>query len=374
MSLTYGDRVKESTVTTGTGSYTLAGAVSSAYQSFSAAIGVGNTTYYLVTNGVDWEGGKGTLSDATTLARTTIVASSNGDAAVDWPAGTKIAICTPPADAIPVVDTDDGSMMVEGDITMAVTTGHVGLFIGSNSTSSARTSQIKKNYDSPYDFNIYGSTNTSAVPIYVYNDDGTAGARLTIDTAGDVGIGTVSPADKLEVKGAIYANVAATSYDKARIGTKYGYPGVWFGTNAVSPSLANYVLLFDEQSANAAILNAPSGFDIAFRINNISQMVLDQNGNLQLPVDSNEIQLGAAQDYTITWDGSDAVHTVSSGDFVFSGGNIGIGVQPVGRLDVENNYALSLRQGNATYYAGMRYDTYGGETLIVAVKSSQTVK
>ena len=96
MALVHADRVQETTTTTGTGTYTLAGAVAG-FQSF-AAIGNGNTCYYCATNGVDWEVGLGTYTaSGTTLARTSILASTDGGAAVDWGAGTKTVFVTLPA-------------------------------------------------------------------------------------------------------------------------------------------------------------------------------------------------------------------------------------------------------------------------------------
>ena len=99
MALVIADRVREQTTTTGTGTYTLAGAVLG-HQAFSA-VGDGNTTYYLCTDGTDWEVGTGTYTlSGTTLARTTIHASSNSDAAVDWSAGTKNIFAVHPAVSI----------------------------------------------------------------------------------------------------------------------------------------------------------------------------------------------------------------------------------------------------------------------------------
>jgi len=93
MAFVLDDRVKETSTTTGTGAYTLAGAVAG-FQSF-AAIGDGNTTWYDASDGTNWETGIGTYTAAgTLLARTTILTSSNGDAAVNWGAGTKTIVCT----------------------------------------------------------------------------------------------------------------------------------------------------------------------------------------------------------------------------------------------------------------------------------------
>jgi hypothetical protein len=84
MALVLKDRVQETSTTTGTGTLTLAGAVTQ-FQTFSAAIGNGNTTYYTIYNagGSDWEVGLGTVG-AGTLARTTVLASSNAGAAVNF--------------------------------------------------------------------------------------------------------------------------------------------------------------------------------------------------------------------------------------------------------------------------------------------------
>jgi len=97
MALLIKDRVKETTATTGTGTYTLAGA-EDGFESF-AEIGDGNTTYYACTDGTDFEIGIGTYTaSGTTLARTTILQSTNSDAAVNWTAGDKTIFCTVPAE------------------------------------------------------------------------------------------------------------------------------------------------------------------------------------------------------------------------------------------------------------------------------------
>lgn len=96
MALIQADRVKETSTTTGTGSFTLAGA-ETGFQSFSNGVGVGNTCYYVITDGTNWEIGLGTLSGSTTLARTTVYNSSNSNNAVDWGAGSKDVFVSYPA-------------------------------------------------------------------------------------------------------------------------------------------------------------------------------------------------------------------------------------------------------------------------------------
>jgi hypothetical protein len=84
------DRVKETTTTTGTGSYTLAGAVAN-FRAFSSVCANTDTVNYAAVDnaGAGWEVGLGTWSTGGTLARTTIYASSNGGSAVNWSAGTR---------------------------------------------------------------------------------------------------------------------------------------------------------------------------------------------------------------------------------------------------------------------------------------------
>ena len=97
MALVLKDRIKEPTTTTGTGTYTLAGALTG-FEAFSQ-IGNSNTTYYCCTDGTDFEIGIGTYTaSGTTLARTTILQSSNSDAAVNWTSGTRTIFCTLPAE------------------------------------------------------------------------------------------------------------------------------------------------------------------------------------------------------------------------------------------------------------------------------------
>lgn len=102
------DRVRETSTTTGTGSYALAGAVSG-FRTFNNGVGVGNTCHYIATdtNG-NWELGVGTVATSTTLARTQIIASSNSNAAVSWPAGTKTISCGPIAGKLRDVVTPKG--------------------------------------------------------------------------------------------------------------------------------------------------------------------------------------------------------------------------------------------------------------------------
>jgi len=99
MSFVTGDRVKETSTTTGTGNLTLAGAVSG-FQAFSIFAN-NDTFFYAVVHQTlaEWEVGIGTYVSATpALARTTVLESSNADALVSFSAGTKDVFVTRPSE------------------------------------------------------------------------------------------------------------------------------------------------------------------------------------------------------------------------------------------------------------------------------------
>ena len=110
MALVLNDRVKETTTTTGTGTVNLAGA-ETGFESFVSGIGNSNTCYYAIVHQTadEFEVGLGTITDATpdTLARTTVISSSNSDSAVNFSAGTKDVFCTLPASKSVFEDASD---------------------------------------------------------------------------------------------------------------------------------------------------------------------------------------------------------------------------------------------------------------------------
>ena len=118
MALEIHDRVKETTTTTGTGTYTLAGAVTG-FETFTANLDNSDTTYYCCTDNTDFEIGIGTFtSSGTTLARTTILASSNSNSAVNWSSGTRTIFMTYPADKA-VFEDADGHVSIPHDLFIA---------------------------------------------------------------------------------------------------------------------------------------------------------------------------------------------------------------------------------------------------------------
>jgi hypothetical protein len=127
--VTYGSRAKETSTTTGTGTLTLAGAMTG-YQTLVAAAGDGAYVPYTAvgTSGAaegEWETGYGTVTDAAsdTLSRTVVEDSSNSGSLVNFSAGTKEVFLTAHAAvledvnrAMDVIGTYDPSAVSELDI------------------------------------------------------------------------------------------------------------------------------------------------------------------------------------------------------------------------------------------------------------------
>lgn len=144
MALVLADRVQETASAPGTGTVSLLGAVTG-YQTFSAAIGSGNTTFYTIADqgGANWEVGIGTYSTSgNTLARTTVLASSNSGSLVNFSSGTQVVFVTYPSEKSVNLDAS-GNVSTLGTIssgtwqatTVAVAYGGTGVTSSSGANS-----------------------------------------------------------------------------------------------------------------------------------------------------------------------------------------------------------------------------------------------
>jgi hypothetical protein len=141
MALVLKDRVKETSVSTGTGSITLDGAVGP-YQAFSI-LGDGNTTYYCIAGqtSTEWEVGIGTFtSSGNTLSRDTILASSSSNAVVNFSAGTKDVFVTYPSEKGVFLDLSD-------DSNSAATIGTTPVKLGATTTTLAGLESVAVTQD-----------------------------------------------------------------------------------------------------------------------------------------------------------------------------------------------------------------------------------
>tara|TARA_R100000654_G_scaffold36217_1_gene61869 strand:- start:11309 stop:13228 length:1920 start_codon:yes stop_codon:yes gene_type:complete len=143
MALVVKDRVKETTSTTGTGTLTLGGAVTG-FQTFTSVLSNSDTTYYAIfeSSTGQFEVGLGTFtSSGTTLARTTILESSNSGNAINLTAGAADVFITQPAEKAVYLDasghiaTADGRNVTNVAASTATTAGTVTTAAQPNITS-----------------------------------------------------------------------------------------------------------------------------------------------------------------------------------------------------------------------------------------------
>jgi hypothetical protein len=141
MALIIADRVKETTITQGTGTITLSGATFGGFQSFSDAIGEGNTTYYCIQNESNFEIGIGTFSSGS-LSRDTVIKSSNSDNKISI-VGVAVVFGVVPSNKL-IYKNADGNFVISGDINVddvnadlvSANSGDFGSILTNGATSS----------------------------------------------------------------------------------------------------------------------------------------------------------------------------------------------------------------------------------------------
>ena len=131
MAYVLADRVFETSTSTGTGSFNLAGAAAG-FRTFAAGVGTGNTCNYEINNGTDWEIGIGTITAGSpdVLARDTVTASSNAGAKVNWGSGTKNVFLPLIASNTGIVTAYTKTLLDDGDAPTARAT--LGVVIGTD--------------------------------------------------------------------------------------------------------------------------------------------------------------------------------------------------------------------------------------------------
>ena len=204
MALVISDRIKESSTTTGTGTLTLGGALTG-FETFTANLSDGDTTYYCCTDNTDFEVGLGTFaSSGTTLARTTILASSNSNNAVNWSSGTRTVFCTLPAAKTVFLDAS-GNTSVSGSVTAG------SFVIGS--------ADINENDLESIDGITAGTVAASKAAVVDTNKDITGFRNVTLtgeldagslDVSGDADIAGTTNLDIVDIDGAVSIDAATT--------------------------------------------------------------------------------------------------------------------------------------------------------------------
>ena len=375
MALVLADRVRDTTTTTGTGTVTLSGTAPTGYQTFGAAIGNTNTTYYTINAGSQWEVGLGTYSSTgPTLARTTVLASSNGGSLVDFSTGTKDVFVTYPAEEAVY---QDGSAIKAGTAILGVTNGGTGtnttftagsvVFAGASGVYTQDNANLfwdnsndrlgigtsspvgKIDYISG-SARVYMSDQGSAGFITAVNTTNTAYAplalngsvlilktgdaeRARIDASGNVGIGTSSPGVKLDVAG----DIRSTS------GNYYAANGGVYGWG----SLATYV-------GGSSATNI-----ITFQTNSSERMRIDSSGNVGIGTTApqSKMEIRATS-------GGSTFNALTLSNYVGASVNTGVALyfDPNGAGSLARAASIQSVQATSGNYADMRFFTANSDT------------
>ena len=410
MALALKDRVKETTIVVGTGAATLLGS-SIGFQPFSV-VGNGNTTYYCISDqfGSNWEVGIGTYSSSgNTLARTTVLASSNGGALVVFTAGVKDVFVTYPAEKGVWLDASGnaiglgtpaafvgtnitgtasgltaGNVTTNANLTGGVTSvGNAATVVTNANLTGAVTSV--GNASSLGSFTslqlataltdetgsgsaVFATSPTLSNPTYTGTLTGSTGVlnigsgQVYKDASGNVGIGTTAPNNKLTV---------GTSNTTVGVGTVASFSGV----NVAASNSSGMVVITSTDSIAANI-----GGSIGFAAN--GTLAGYPTGSI-----AGRRENATAGDYSsymqFTTSGSNG--SVQEKMRIDSSGNVGIGTSsPGARLDVRttlSTQATFTRTGQTavcTLYQSTA-DTYlsatnSGANLILATQDTERMR
>ena len=240
MSLILGDRIRQTSTTTGSGTFTLDGSVTG-FQSFSA-VGEGNTTYYTISLDSQWEVGIGTYS-AGTLSRDTVLSSSTGSK-VAFLAGAKDVFVSYPAKKSVNQDANNRVLI---PYTSGVT--NVGSLNVGNATLHTDSGVI--------------AGFTASEPLYLYTSLQNTSTANTSYASYAVNDGGHTAYGELGINNANYSYSAA------------GYPN-----NGFSAPLASFVESFGGPLVMGSWDNQKISFIINGAVSTIDAMTINTNGSI----------------------------------------------------------------------------------------------
>ena len=331
MALVVKDRVKETTATTGTGTLTLAGAVAG-FQTFTSVLSNGDTTYYGIfesTTG-EFEVGLGTFtSSGTTLARTTILESSNSGNAVNLTAGAADVFITQPAEKAVYLD---GS-------------GHIATADGRNVTNVAASTAGTVTTAAQPNITSLGTLTTLTVDDITINGSTISdGGDLTLDAAGEIVL-DADGGDIIFKDGGTQFGVIFQSSNHMYIQSSISNGDIIFRGND-DGTAGTEALKLDMSDAGAATFNSTVTANAGINVDNIN-------------INGTQIYLSSG-DFTINSAAGDIILDADGGDIIFKdAGN--------SKLFISNS-SDDVVFTNATTDKDIVFKGYDGASLIEAMR------
>ncbi len=313
MALVLNDRVKETTTTTGTGTVNLAGA-ETGFETFVAGIGDTNTCYYTIVHqsADEFEVGLGTVADASpdTLARTTVISSSNSDSAVNFSSGTKDVFCTLPASKAVFLNSSADINLADntkillgtGDDLQIYHDGNNSIISDSGTGSLFLRGTNEVNVQSAIGSNYMKSTSGAGTQIY-FNDSEkfatvtggikvtgnieNASGDMTIDVAGDITFDAGGGDILLKDDGTLVGTIGGFAGNNVTIKSEVSDGDVIFQGNDGGSGIT--ALTLDMSDAGRAMFNG--SIDIGgSNITRTGDLTLDGSGDLILDAGGENIK------------------------------------------------------------------------------------
>lgn len=289
MALVVKDRVKETTVTTGTGTLTLGGAVTG-FQTFSAVLSNADTTYYAIFESSTgaFEVGLGAFtSSGTTLSRDTILESSNAGSAINLTAGAADVFITQPAEKAVYLDAagsvtssagqidisdfnnDAGYSTTTGTVTSVAASAGTGVSISGSPITTTGTLTITNTAPDQTVVLTAGAnvTVTGTYPSFtIASSDQFTGTVTSVGGTGNVnGItlsGTVTSSGNLTLGGTL-SNVSLTTQVTGTLPVANGGTGITsFGSGVATflgtPSSSNLAAAVTDETGSGSLVFATS--------------------------------------------------------------------------------------------------------------------
>jgi len=356
MALVIKDRVKETTTTTGTGTINLAGAASG-FQSFVSGVGDGNTTYYVIedANGTAWEVGIGTITDASpdTLARTTVLASTNSNSQINLSSGTHTVFGTYPAGKAVYLD-------ASGNLshTVVLTTDTSGNYVatitgGTGITSTGATSGEGIAHSLSVDASQTQITAVGTIATGTWQGTAIAQAYIANDAING---------DKIADDAVNSEHYAAGSIDEEHL-------------NATNTPTDNYILSYDDASGGFTWVAAGAG-----EANEYSFKTISVSGQDDVVADTttDTLTLAAGSNVTITTTAASDTVTIAAADT-----NTQLSTEEVQDIvggmvtgNTETGITVTYEDGDGTldFVVGtLNQDTTGNAATATALETARTI-
>ena len=358
MALVFNDRVKETSVTTGTGTLTLDGAVQG-FETFSSAIGNSNTTYYAIElpGTTEFEVGRGTVS-AGQLARTQVISSSNSDSPVDFSAGTKIVFCTLPASKAVIKDAS-GNIPIDANKTIEF--GDSGETISGDGTQLNIVSSNKVLIDAETDIHLDANgTGGAGGGDILFQDNGVTWLKSSNNTAVEI-LSTVSDKD-LSIRGNDGGSeITALTFDMSEAGA----------ATFNSTVTANAGLKADNITIDGTEIDLSSGdltIDVAGQIN------LDADSNGLVTINDGGTQIGSffktASTFSIKSDVQDKRLEIKGNDGGSEVVAVAFHMANAGQANFNDKIILNA---NKVIEFGDSGETISGDGTAITVASSEDI-